>query len=224
MSAIKGGRVSENPIPTSVNDYVCECIRRIRVVRGLRVREVAERAGIAAGSYSCLELGRYRLNLDNLFRILHALGADIREVWPGDAPAELPQRVDDSYLQSWLLQSSEGMPSLWPTLDSILEAVADVYGVAMEELMSPSRRRLVVEARMAAAALTREQNHLTLVALSKRLGRDVSGLIHGMSRVQGRRPQGERFKQRLVQIRERLQAEGSRLLRKDAGLGAQPGA
>ena len=40
------------------------------------------KTGIPVSSYACMETGRYNISLDNLFRILGALDADISEVWP----------------------------------------------------------------------------------------------------------------------------------------------
>ena len=62
-----------------INNFVCKSLRNIRIGKGVKVLDVARRTRIPASSYSCLEWGRYKLNLDNLFRILHALDADIDE-------------------------------------------------------------------------------------------------------------------------------------------------
>ncbi|MEE8585498.1 MAG: helix-turn-helix transcriptional regulator [Acidobacteriota bacterium] len=67
----------------AISAYVVQCIRRRRIEQGMRVQDMAKRTGIPLGSYSCLETGRYRMNLENLFRILAVLGADIADVWPG---------------------------------------------------------------------------------------------------------------------------------------------
>ncbi|MEE8585469.1 MAG: helix-turn-helix transcriptional regulator, partial [Acidobacteriota bacterium] len=65
-----------------VSDFVCGVICQIRLERGLKVQDMSRMAGIPLGSYSCLETGRYRLNLENLLRILEALKIDIAQVWP----------------------------------------------------------------------------------------------------------------------------------------------
>lgn len=68
----------------AVNDHVRSRIRELRIAKRLRVSDVARRSGIPSGSYSCLEAGHFRINLDNLYRILFALRSDITGVWPAD--------------------------------------------------------------------------------------------------------------------------------------------
>ncbi len=66
----------------AISKYVVQSIRRKRMEQGMRVQDMAKRTGIPLGSYSCLETGRYRMSLENLFRILAVLGLEIKEVWP----------------------------------------------------------------------------------------------------------------------------------------------
>ena len=65
-----------------INNYVCEKIRSIRIERGITLKVMAARAGIPLGSYSGLEMGYFRISLENLFRITQVLGVGIRAVWP----------------------------------------------------------------------------------------------------------------------------------------------
>lgn len=66
-------------------------LRNIRLSRRISVRELATLCRIPPSSYSAIENGYYACNLQNLYQILDALGADISEVWPyaglGDAMA-----------------------------------------------------------------------------------------------------------------------------------------
>ena len=78
-----------------VNNYVSHRLREIRVRRKLTSKEVARRMGIPQGSYSALENGWYKISLDNLFRILQALKADVAEVWPRRADVAQGQSMDD---------------------------------------------------------------------------------------------------------------------------------
>lgn len=65
-----------------VNEYVRSRIRRIRLEKRLKLVDAASQSGLAVSSYACMESGFYKINLDNLFRILGALEADISDVWP----------------------------------------------------------------------------------------------------------------------------------------------
>ena len=66
------------------NEAIRRRLRQIRTSKKLPMREVASRAGIALSSLGCMEGGFCRISLDNLSRILGALGADITAVWPAE--------------------------------------------------------------------------------------------------------------------------------------------
>jgi len=63
---------------------ISERLRRLRRERRLGVSEVARKAGLPVSSYGCIEGGYYAITIDNLFRILGALEADITDVWPSE--------------------------------------------------------------------------------------------------------------------------------------------
>ncbi|MDA2934558.1 helix-turn-helix transcriptional regulator [Acidobacteria bacterium AH-259-D05] len=65
-----------------INEFVRMRIREIRKARKIKVREIAAQIRMPYSSYASIEGGFYKINLDNLFRILGALDVDIREVWP----------------------------------------------------------------------------------------------------------------------------------------------
>ncbi len=46
-----------------VNQFVAENLRIIRIAKGMRHQDVAQRAGLPHSSYSCLERGWYKINL-----------------------------------------------------------------------------------------------------------------------------------------------------------------
>ncbi len=79
----------------SVNDFVRQRLRRLRLMRNVGLRELAERAGIPTSSYASMEAGAYRLNLESLFRVLGVLEADISAVWPTESSGT---RAEDSEL------------------------------------------------------------------------------------------------------------------------------
>ncbi len=167
----------------AISAFVVQCIRRQRIEQGLKVAEMARRTGIPLGSYSCLETGRYRMGLENLFRTLAVLGADIADVWPG--PVAEVEEVTDSYIRHVVEQAREQQPKLVSHRD-ILKTVCKVYGLALKELSSPSRRRDRAEARAVATQIVAERPHLTLVELSRLLKRNVSSLSHCVRRMKER--------------------------------------
>ncbi|MBI3940114.1 MAG: hypothetical protein HY315_04720 [Acidobacteria bacterium] len=65
-----------------VNNCVRHRVRELRRGKKMRLQDLAARAGIASSSYACMEGGFYNISLDNLFRILGVLDADISQVWP----------------------------------------------------------------------------------------------------------------------------------------------
>lgn len=72
----------------AVPDQIRLRLRNIRLTRGFSVREAAARCQMPPSSYWAIENGEYACSLQNLYRILEALGADISEVWPYVGAAE----------------------------------------------------------------------------------------------------------------------------------------
>ena len=164
----------------TINDYVCEEIRRIRRKRGISVEALAAKAGLPMGSYSCLENGHYRLSLENVFRITQALGVDIMTVWPPYA-RKPPESVTPGFLAD-RVEAGRRRRSALITINDVIEAVCVVFGVTPEGLKSPSRQRNLAAARTTAALLVRNIPHLTLSSLAGQLGRDVSSMSHTLGR------------------------------------------
>jgi len=187
----------------TVNEFVCRRIREFRIEKGLRVKDVAQRAEIPLGSYSCLEAGRYRMNLENLFRIVCVLGKEIADVWP--LLEDRVQRMGPEEAASRVRLIELERPKTRVTLDDILDAVCFVYDLDPKELASPRRDRSSTEARGMAAILTSEQPHLTLVELGRTLKRDPSSLSHGITRLRRRLEAEEETRLMLASIRAMLE-------------------
>ncbi len=73
-----------------------------------------------------------------------------------------------------------------------------------KELSSPSCARHLAEARTVATVLVREQRHLTQVALSHRLKRDVSSLSHCLRRLELRKAYNRSIGRRIGRVRRKL--------------------
>ena len=185
-----------------VNRYVGERLRRLRVARGLKVQEIARRAGLPPSSYSCLEGGWYNINLDNLFRILQVLETDVTSVWPG---GNLLQGgvVDDDAVADLLNQARASQP-YEISVDDVLQAVAGIYDIDLDELASGSRKRILSEARTVAAVLVKEVPQLTLTELSLSLGVHISSLSHCTKRLQAKADADSGILQRIDQVRQKL--------------------
>ena len=185
-----------------VNRYVGERLRRMRVARGLKVQEIARRAGLPPSSYSCLEGGWYNINLDNLFRILQVLEANVTSVWPGGhlLPGGV---VGDDAVADLLTQARANQPYEM-TVDDVLQAVAGIYDIDLDDLASGSRRRILSEARAVAAALVKEVPQLTLTELSQSLGVHISSLSHCTKRLQAKADADSGILQRVDQVRQKL--------------------
>ena len=191
-------------IDDPVNRFVCESVRLGRLERGLSMRQTAERAGIPLGSYCCLESGRYRMSLENLFRILSVLEMDIRAAWPSAAEPWPIERVTPAFIRESIARSRRERPPR-ADLDDLLSAVCELYGLEPEELADPSKRRDRAEARSMAACLMRRHRHLSVVQLAQRLGRDASSLHHGRNRLEARMESDLTLRRRLKRAEALLQ-------------------
>ena len=168
------------------------------------------------GSLSNLLVGRYRCSIINLHRLLAHLGVSIVEVWP-ETTGITPQ-VNDRTIRVAIEEAESRLAPL-ATIDGILTAVCEVYGLHLNDLASPSRRRDLSEARAVAAWLVSEEPHLHVVRLSEWLHRDVSTLFHVARRMKERLEYDEQLAERLEAVRafscqapirnlESLKAEG----------------
>lgn len=186
-----------------LENYLRLRVRRLRLAKGFRSQELAQRAGIRFSTYSCLENGGMRFGVEQLFRVLAALGAPIDEVWP-----RLPSGGVDSVTERFIRKVVESQPPpapLGPSLDEVVSAVADRYQVTALELRSTaSRSHRLAEARAMSAFLVRDIPHLTLSALSRCFGCDPSSLSHGMKRLEGRLPKDPALRAKIVELKTDL--------------------
>ncbi|HSR67127.1 MAG TPA: helix-turn-helix transcriptional regulator [Acidobacteriota bacterium] len=158
-----------------INDYVGHRLQQIRKSRKMTSAEVARRAGIPPGSYSCLENGWYRMNLDSLFRILQVLKADIRQVWPR-ADKSPKGVVDEEFLVEATRQSMRRQPRE-VSLDDVYEAVSDAFNIGKDKLFIQSRGwKRLIQARGAIGLIVRQIPYLSLTDLSGSLGWSLSSI------------------------------------------------
>ncbi len=180
-------------------------LREIRVARKMTSQEVARRSGIAPGSYSCLENGWYKINLDNLFRILQVLKAEVIEVWPL-ADADQSNVIDDSYLQDVVRDAMASQPREI-TLDDVYEAICQVFEIPKDQFQSQSRWSRLTEARGAAAILVKGVPHLSLTSLCRSLGCSISSMSHLTRRVQERAQEDQALASKIEKARQILRNE-----------------
>lgn len=164
-----------------INNYVGDCIRQLRIAKEIKVQDIAKHAGIPASSYSCLEGGRYKINLDNLFRILQALGADIRDVWPTGTIRDVDVIGEDE-MQNVVDAAMQAKPPV-VSLDDVVEAVCRVCGIKEIRRGPEIKAKQAFEAQALAAVLVRDIPQLSLTSLSHKLGVHISSLSRRATRM-----------------------------------------
>ncbi|HSR53353.1 MAG TPA: helix-turn-helix domain-containing protein [Acidobacteriota bacterium] len=166
----------------AINNYVAHRLREIRTAKKLSSQEVARRTGIATGSYSCLENGWYRINLDNLFKILHALDTEVTEVWPRPKDEGQDGPIDEDYLKKTVRKALDEGPREME-LDDVLDSVCEAFGVGKGQLQSKMRSwARLSQARAACGLLVKESPSLSLTDLCGLLGCSLSSMSHLMRR------------------------------------------
>ncbi len=92
---------------------------------------------------------------------------------------------DDSFVEESLAKASKTITRK-VSLEQILQAVCQYYNIGHDDLLSKSRQRHISKPRAITALLVREQEHLRLIDLSRKLQRDLSGLSQAASRLENR--------------------------------------
>ncbi len=187
-----------------VNRFVIDQITRHRLRKSITIEELAQGSGIPIGSLSCLLVGRYRCSLNNLHRLLAHMGVSIVEVWPESDPIGITPQVNERTIQVAIEEAESRLAPLVTPIDGILSAVCEVYGLPLTDLTSPSRRRVLSEARAVATWLISEKPHLHVVRLSEWLHRDVSTLFHVVRRMKERIGYDSGLAERLEAVRKLL--------------------
>ena len=164
-----------------INNYVGDCIRQIRTAKEIKVQDIAQHAGIPASSYSCLEGGRYKINLDNLFRILQALSADITDVWP-NGEIDGVDIIGEDEMQRIVDDAMSSKPPVI-SLDDVVESVCRICGIKEIRRGPEIKAKQAFEAQALAAVLARETPQLSLTSLSHKLGVHISSLSRRATRM-----------------------------------------
>lgn len=89
---------------------------------------------------------------------------------------------EDRFAEEALVKASQKV-SRRVTLAQVLRAVCECYKIRPDDLSSGGRKRQISEPRSVVALFVRETDHLSLMDLSKRLKRDLSGLSQAASRL-----------------------------------------
>ncbi len=89
----------------------------------------------------------------------------------------------DRFIEESLAKATQN-PSNQVTLSQVLSVICTQYSIKLKDLQSNSRQRQLTEARALAALIVREVPHLPLVDLSRKLGRDLSGLSQAAGRLE----------------------------------------
>lgn len=128
-----------------VNNLVRAKLRRLRKHKGLGLGELASVAGMPLSSYACLEAGHYKISLENLFRILKALQADIGEVWPAESEGVGAESGRGHSLQIQKLRLDEVLSLSGGEAIAVLEMVAGRCRVLLQKNFSEQERQILVQ-------------------------------------------------------------------------------
>lgn len=115
---------------------------------------------------------------------------------------------DDHFADQVLQRSDSGMGKPL-SLVEVLDAVAEVYEVAVATLYEPSKRRACSEARAMAAMVIQQAECITLTALSKELGRDLSALSQSANRLRKQMKACESLQMKWKLVKMRLETPKS---------------
>lgn len=188
-----------------INNYIGHRLRELRLEKRLTSQEVARRAGMAPGSYSCLENGWYKINLDNLYRILWVLGAAVTDVWPPHSPEQTPGEVVDEGYLTQVAQISMALQPSPLTVDDVLDAVSLAFGLDKSHLTSTSRGwERLGQARGACAYLVKEYPDLTISELSRTMGLTISAISHLAKRFGDKANSDDKLEERVSEARRIL--------------------
>ena len=90
------------------------------------------------------------------------------------------------------------------TLDQVIAAVCEQYGIDRQDFFSGSRQKRISEPRAVAALLVRDLDHLSLTALGRELQRDLSGLSQAAGRLERKLKQDRQLSEIVDSLREVL--------------------
>ena len=110
---------------------------------------------------------------------------------------------EDRFAEKALLKASQQF-SRKTTLEQVLQKVCEQYGIGQDELSGGGRERRISEPRSVVAFLVRENEHLSLMELSRRLNRDLSGLSQAASRLDRRMRNDRVLTDRINAIQESI--------------------
>jgi putative transposase len=106
----------------------------------------------------------------------------------------------DAFIET-VLRQAEARPPVRPGLESVKRAVADTYGVAIEELAAPGQGTLISQIRAVAAWAVHELSSASLTDLGKSIGRDVTSLSSAIRRLRQRAENNRVLAEKMERVR-----------------------
>ncbi len=86
----------------------------------------------------------------------------------------------------------------------ILKAVAEFYGVSLEAMAGPNRRKEIVEPRQVAMFLLRDISDLSYPYIGEKLGRDHTTAIHAHEKINNEINKNPALNQKVITIRDMI--------------------
>lgn len=110
---------------------------------------------------------------------------------------------EDHFAEAVFTLASQEVPGK-PTLDQVLQAVCTHHDIHLADLSTGGKQRRTSIPRAMAALLVRETPHLSLMDLSRRLGRDLSGLSQAASRLDKLLKEDKELANDLIKIKKMI--------------------
>ena len=131
--------------------------------------------------------------------------ADSVKFHRGNAEGEI--LGSDNFAEEAHFKASQEMASML-SLDHIIDVVCDHYKIDHGELKRMSKQRRVSEPRAVIALLVREAANLSLMELSRRLNRDLSGLSQAAGRLEKRAENQQKLVEKIEHLKTLAKGRG----------------
>lgn len=111
---------------------------------------------------------------------------------------------DDSFVED-ILRQEEALSLRKPDLEAILDCVAKLSGLTIDDMSAQGQKRLPSQARMLAAWAVREMSDSTLAELAEKVGREASAMSAAAARFDVRRRREMDIAEKIEELKKELE-------------------